>query len=97
MVTGRAVVVNSLTDLINDFKEGNILVVANTDKDIISYVERSGGIIAEAAGYTSHAAITAISLGIPTIFGADGALVKIATGDIVTIDPSEGTVRKGIY
>lgn len=97
LVTGRAVVVNSVNDLINNFKEGNILVVSNTDKEIISFVERAGGIIAEAAGYTSHAAITAISLGIPTIVGADGALTRINTGDIVTIDPSEGTVRKGIY
>lgn len=97
LVTGRAVVVNSVNDLINNFKEGNILVVSNTDKEIISFVERAGGIIAEAAGYTSHAAITAISLGIPTIVGADGALTRISTGDIVTIDPSEGTVRKGIY
>lgn len=97
LVTGRAVVVNSVNDLINNFKEGNILVVSNTDKEIISFVERAGGIIAEAAGYTSHAAITAISLGISTIVGADGALTRINTGDIVTIDPSEGTVRKGIY
>lgn len=96
-VTGRAVVVNSVADLINNFIEGDILVVSNTDKEIISYVEHSKGIVAEAAGYTSHAAITGISLGIPTLVGADGALTKISTGDIITLDPTDGTVRKGIY
>lgn len=97
IVTGRAMVVNSHDDLINNFKEGSILVVSNTDKEIISFVEKSKGIVAEAAGYTSHVAITAISLGIPTIFGAEGALSKIKTGDIITLDPTDGTVRKGIY
>lgn len=96
-VTGRAVVVNSISDLLNNFQDASILVVSNTDKDIISYVERAEGIVAESAGYTSHAAITAISLGIPTIIGAQGALDIIKTGDIITIDTADGTVRKGIY
>ncbi|EFI42028.1 MULTISPECIES: pyruvate kinase [Peptoniphilus] len=96
-LTARAIVVKDEEDLIKDFKDGDIVVLTTTDKDIMKYVERSSGIVAEIAGYTSHAAITGIALSIPTIVGAFGALTKIKTGDIITIDESDGTVRRGMF
>lgn len=95
-VTAKAVIVNTIEDLIKDFKDGDIIVTTSTDKEIINYVEKSGGIIAEAAGYTSHAAVAGVSLGIPTIVGAKNAKVKIKTGDIITLDPNDGTIKKGL-
>ena len=95
-VTAKAVIVNSVEDLIKDFKDGDIIVTTSTDRDIINYVEKASGIVAEAAGYTSHAAITGVTLGIPTIVGAHNATFKIKTGDIVTLDPVDGTIKKGL-
>lgn len=95
-VTAKAVIVNSVEDLIKDFKDGDIIVTTSTDRDIINYVEKASGIVAEAAGYTSHAAITGVTLGIPTVVGAHNATFKIKTGDIVTLDPSDGTIKKGL-
>lgn len=95
-VTAKAVVVNSIEDLIKDFKDKDIIVTSSTDKDIIKYVEKASGIIAEAAGYTSHAAVTGVTLEIPTIVGAHNARSVIKTGDIITLDPIDGTIRKGL-
>ncbi|RVU55090.1 pyruvate kinase [Anaerosphaera multitolerans] len=95
-VTAKVVVVRNKADLVAHFKDGDIIVTSQTDKDIMQYVERSAGIVTEMAGYTSHAAITGITLGIPTIVGASSIMGKVKTGDIVTMDPIEGTIRKGI-
>lgn len=95
-ITAKAVVVNTKEDLIRNFKDGDIVVVSETDKDIMNYVQKASGIIAEEAGYTSHAAITGITLGIPTVFGVLGIRNKMKTGDIITIDPIEGVIGRGI-
>lgn len=96
VITAKAVVVEKIEDLIKDFKDGDIIVTTSTDKDIIRYVEKAGGIVAEAAGITSHAAVAGVSLGIPTIVGAYNAKLKIKTGDIITLDPNDGTIKKGL-
>lgn len=94
-VTGRAVVANSAEDLISNFRDGNIIILNNTDKDIMKYVQRASGIVAEVSGYTSHAAITAITLELPSIVSATDAREKIKTGDIITLDPVGGIVKRG--
>ncbi|WBW49784.1 pyruvate kinase [Peptoniphilus equinus] len=96
-ITGRAVVAHTHEDLVEHFAAGDIIVCNNTDKDIMKFVEKAGGLVAEVAGYTSHAAITAIALGLPSVVGAELAMSKIRTGDIVTIDCESGTVERGSY
>ena len=96
IITAKAVVVEKIEDLIKDFKDGDIIVTSSTDRDIIKYVEKASGIIAETAGYTSHAAVTGVTLEIPTIVGAHNAKSVIKTGDIITLDPTDGTVKKGL-
>ncbi|MBP2024858.1 pyruvate kinase [Peptoniphilus stercorisuis] len=96
VITAKAVVVEKIEDLIKDFKDGDIIVTSSTDRDIIKYVEKASGIIAETAGYTSHAAVTGVTLEIPTIVGAHNAKSVIKTGDIITLDPTDGTVKKGL-
>lgn len=95
-VTAKAVVCKNPDDLLKEFKDGDIIVTNSTDKDIMPFVEKCAGIVAETAGYTSHAAVTGVTLGIPTIVGARGATGKIKTGDIITLDASDGTVKKGL-
>lgn len=51
------------------------------------------GILAEEGGLTSHAAILARSMRIPTITGIDGLLAEVHEGDFVIVDASEGIVR----
>lgn len=95
-VTAKAVIARREEDLIKDFKDGDIIVASSTNKNFVKYLKRSSGLITEAAGYTSHGAITGVTLEIPTIVGAENAMLKIKTGDIITLDAEEGTVKKGL-
>lgn len=51
------------------------------------------GIVTEGGGLTSHAAIFARSMRIPTITGVDGLLDKVNEGDFLILDSAEGHVR----
>jgi phosphotransferase system enzyme I (PtsI) len=50
------------------------------------------GIVTQAGGRTSHAAILARSRGIPAVSGVEGALHGVADGDTVVVDGREGRV-----
>ena len=51
------------------------------------------GIVTEGGGLTSHAAILARSMRIPTITGVEGLLDEVAQGDFLIVDAAEGQVR----
>jgi phosphotransferase system, enzyme I, PtsP len=51
------------------------------------------GIIAEAGGETSHAAIMAKSLGVPVVFGAKGVLGSVSLKDFLILDADSGCVH----
>lgn len=51
------------------------------------------GIITEEGGLTSHAAIFARSMRIPTVTGVEGLLESVREGDFVILDATEGTLR----
>lgn len=88
----RAIVIREEKDLEN-FLDGDIIVTRFTDASMISFMEKSSGFITEEAGFTSHGAITAISLEKAAIVGVDGITDKIKTGDIITME-SDGSVRR---
>jgi phosphoenolpyruvate-protein phosphotransferase (PTS system enzyme I) len=51
------------------------------------------GILTEEGGLTSHAAILARSMRIPTLTGVQGLLDTVREGDFVIVDAAEGVVR----
>jgi phosphoenolpyruvate-protein kinase (PTS system EI component) len=51
------------------------------------------GIVTEEGGLTSHAAILARSMRVPTLTGVAGLLDKVSEGDFVILDATEGIVR----
>ena len=55
--------------------------------------EHVKGIITREGGITSHAAIFARSMRIPTITGVDDVLEVVQEGDFLILDAAEGTVR----
>jgi len=74
---------------------GPLIVVA--DELLPSHVVLLGerqvvGIVTEAGGQTSHAAILARSRGIPAVSGAQGILRQVRNGDTVVVDGREGVV-----
>lgn len=90
----RAIVANRIEDLEEGFKTKDIIVCQGTDGRMIPYMEKSSGFITEEAGFTSNGAVAAISLGKTAIVGVKDITEKIKTGDIITIDPVDGTVRR---
>jgi pyruvate kinase len=62
---------------------------------MMKYIEKCTGLIVEEAGYTSHAAIVALSLKIPAIVGTLDATKLIEDQSVVTLDAAKGIVYAG--
>ncbi|HEV8214807.1 MAG TPA: phosphoenolpyruvate synthase [Gemmatimonadaceae bacterium] len=74
---------------------GEILVTRMTSPDWVPVMRRAAGIVTDAGGMTSHAAIVARELGLPCIVGAHDATRVLSNGVVVTVDGSAGTVSEG--
>ncbi len=59
---GKVCVVRSAAEAAEKFKDGDVMVTNATDKDMMPYIEKASALIVEEGGYTSHAAIVALSL-----------------------------------
>lgn len=90
----RAVVANTFEDLKENFKSKDIIICNGTDGRMIPYMEKSSGFVTEEAGFTSNGAVAAISLSKTAIVGVKDITKIIKTGDIITIDGTDGTVRR---
>jgi pyruvate kinase len=92
-VCSNLCVVNKLKDLEDRFKDGDIIVVKSSSNEILPYMRRASGIIAEQSGTNSHAAIVGYALDIPVIVGAHGALHVLKSNTTVTMDATKGIVH----
>ncbi|MEB3290785.1 MAG: pyruvate kinase [Leptolyngbya sp.] len=93
-VSGRARVAQSGMD-INDFNDGEILIVPRTSADFVDAIRRSAGIITEDDSLTGHAAVIGLRLGVPVIVGVKNATEIIRDGAILTLDTRRGLVYSG--
>lgn len=80
------------TDIIDNFSEGDIIVLPETSNDIMDELRQASGIIVESEGHNSHAAIVGLSLDIPVILGANAATDILKAGAVVTMDAEKGIV-----
>lgn len=93
-VAGPVKLIRDARDL-EALQEGDILVTIATDAGMIEAIGRSGAIITEEAGLTSHAAIVGMNLGKPVFVGAAGIMEQLKDGDWVTIDFRRGVIYSG--
>jgi pyruvate kinase len=93
--TGRVRVVRGASDAAASFRDGDVLVAAATDRDLVPYMQRAAAIVCEEEGLTSHAAVVGVTLGIPVVVGASGATERLPPGETVTVDPARGLVYRG--
>ncbi len=79
---------------IKQCSEHIILVAKELQPSITATLDTSklAGIVVENGGETSHVAILAKALGIPTILGAKQACELIREGDVIVVDSQEGLV-----
>jgi pyruvate kinase len=94
VVTGPVRRIERLPDL-RRTAPGDILVLRAADPAMAPYFERAAAVVAEEGGLTSPTAILGVSVGIPVIVGAEGALGVLREGETVTVDARRGIVYRG--
>lgn len=76
----------------NIFKRGDILVIPSTSNAIIDLIKQASGLVVEAPGTDSHAAIVGVALDMPVIVGAQGATQILKNGVHIKLDAEKGLV-----
>jgi pyruvate, water dikinase len=79
---------------IDQFPSGSILLADRTDPDWVPVMQKAAGIITNAGGTTSHAAIVSRELKVPAIVGSGNGTTLLRNTGTVTMDCSEGAVGK---
>lgn len=93
IVTGRAVIVNSLADA-PKVQQGDIIVADITNPDWNSLLRKAVSIVTNKGGRTSHASIVARELGVHAVVGTIDATSRISDGQIITVSCIEGDEGK---
>jgi len=91
-VTGKVKVVLDPAK-VSKFNKGDILVTPMTRPEYLGLVKKSAGLVTDAGGMLSHAAITARELKKPCIVGTEVATKKLKDGDRVEVDSSSGVIK----
>ena len=78
----------------NNIKKYPILIAGQTRPAMMSIIREAKGIITDEGGVTSHAAIIARELKIPTIINTHNATKVFKTGDNILLDADNGTAKK---
>lgn len=91
-VSARLCVCKKPEDVKKNFRDGDILVVPETDNTMVDYLRCASGIIAEQPGQNTHAAISGLAMDKPVITGAAHATAILKNGTVVCLDAKTGRV-----
>ena len=75
---------------------GAILVVPQLLPDCVRLLPRVCGIVVERGTVTGHAASILREFRVPSLFGVTGALDKLSSGQVVSLDPASRSVFGGV-
>jgi pyruvate,water dikinase len=89
--SGKVRIIDHLDELLT-LQEGEILVSELTHPDWEPIMKKATAILTELGGRTSHAAIVARELDLLAVVGVPGIRHLVKTGEIITIDASDGQV-----
>jgi len=90
--TGRALVIEDPGEAFDLIEPGDVIITRATSPTWNVLLGYAGALVTTTGGLLSHAAVLARELGIPALIGDRGALQRITTGTLVTVDPKAGTV-----
>jgi len=93
-VSGRVRLAHTSDDAAR-LEPGEVLVVRETSVAYLEAIRQACGVITEADGSGSHAAVIAQRLGIPVIVGVRGATMDLRQGEVITMQLREGLVHRG--
>ncbi len=92
IVTAPACVLHGPEDFA-EMNTGDVLVASLTTPAWTPLFARASAVVTDIGGPLSHGSIVAREYGIPAVLGTGTATARITTGQIVTVDGSEGTVK----
>lgn len=75
--------------------DGDVLVLPFADPGWTPLFPRAAAVVVEVGGLMCHAAVVAREMGIPAVFGVEGATRLLRDGGPVTVDGEAGTVQLG--
>ncbi len=90
-ISGNLCVCHEAADIEN-FKDGDIIVAADTTNEMMGQMRRASGLIVENEDANSHAVIAGLSLDIPVLIAAKGAVQVLKSGAYVELDCENGIV-----
>jgi len=85
-------VCQSEQDAVDNFRDGDILVISQTTNALLPQIRRASGLVLEDDDQNGHGAIAAMSLDLPVIIGAENATKILKSGVVVTLDAERGVV-----
>jgi pyruvate,water dikinase len=71
---------------------GDVAVSRTATPELALVLDRAGAVVTDVGGVLSHVAVVARELGIPVVVATDMASLRIADGDLVTVDGNRGIV-----
>lgn len=72
-----------------------VAVAAEASPDLALLLPRACALVAERGGVASHLAAVSREFGVPAVFGLEGALRALPSGEVVTVDATAGRVYRG--
>ncbi len=90
---GYLCVCRSLEEIKAKFKPGDVLVVPQTNNEMLPYIHQASAVIAEQGGLSSHAAVVGLSIGKAVIISATNATRTLRDGTFVSVDCRRGVVQ----
>jgi pyruvate,water dikinase len=91
VIEGRARVVTRMEDAA--LEEGDILVTAFTDPSWTPLFVSIKGLVTEVGGLMTHGAVIAREYGLPAVVGVDSATKRIADGQRIRVNGTDGYVE----
>lgn len=92
---GNLCVAGSEEEAMEQFRPGDILVIPQTSNRLLPLLKEATGIVTEAPGLNSHAAIVGMALEKPVLVDAVNATKILKSGTTVTLDAERGIVMFG--
>ena len=90
--SGPLCVARDAQELKKSYHAGDIIVVPETDNEMMPELKTALALVTEREGSNSHGAIVGLTLDIPVIVGADHAVDILKSGAVVVVDAETGAV-----
>jgi phosphoenolpyruvate synthase/pyruvate phosphate dikinase len=91
VIRATARVVRSTADF-SRVSQGEVVVAETAGPDLGELMPKMGGLVTDRGGVLSHAAVLALSYGIPAVVGTHNATKVIGDGERVMVDGTAGEV-----